>query len=511
MKKITLLFMFIFMGMQQNTFAQPCNMSPTNFVFATQQDVDDFVATYAGTCTSINNLRIVNFSNPNSVTDLSGLSFLTEITGFLQIELQQSLPSLAGFENIQSIGDDIRIIDCDLLTEISLPGITDVVTKIEISNNNNLQSISIGDGTSNLIVRSGPDLKNNPQLSSINFTLSYTPNASGSAEIFNNDSLTSVAFLGNLSNYGYPVLIEGNGSLTSLSDMQLGTTINGLTLINNPIQNLQGLETVTVVGNMEIRQSNLNSLSGLQNVVQVHKLIIEDTDITNLEGLNSLISVSQIIELNANASLTDLSGLDNMADMGVFRIINNNALIDISEIASFLSLNSLTLILEGNSQLSNCCSLQELIARGVDYSAIRLSNNGFACSDVLTALANCTDDGLSITEDNCIDISNPDQTDTDNDGIGDACDNCPSVANNDQLDADNDGIGDACQGQAGANSGFVGISTTMPASKLHVEDGDVFVSNFNRGIILKTASGKCFRYKPNEQGMLVGKQIMCPE
>ncbi len=70
-------------------------------------------------------------------------------------------------------------------------------------------------------------------------------------------------------------------------------------------------------------------------------------------------------------------------------------------------------------------------------------------------------DGIEDAEDNCPDLSNPEQVDTDGDGLGDACDddidgdgyapdvdNCPDEPNADQSDIDNDGYGDVCDRDA---------------------------------------------------------------
>ena len=53
-------------------------------------------------------------------------------------------------------------------------------------------------------------------------------------------------------------------------------------------------------------------------------------------------------------------------------------------------------------------------------------------------------DGVPNASDNCPLKSNPNQSDRDGDGVGDACDNCPSIANPDQADQDHDGVGDVC-------------------------------------------------------------------
>lgn len=71
---------------------------------------------------------------------------------------------------------------------------------------------------------------------------------------------------------------------------------------------------------------------------------------------------------------------------------------------------------------------------------------GDAC-DICSGFDDNTDtdfDGVPDGCDNCVNIENPNQSDSDDDGRGDICDNCPTASNYSQTDADNDGVGDVC-------------------------------------------------------------------
>jgi len=97
-------------------------------------------------------------------------------------------------------------------------------------------------------------------------------------------------------------------------------------------------------------------------------------------------------------------------------------------------------------------------------------------------------------DDNCPNVSNPDQADSDGDSIGDACDNCPTLANPDQSDFDGDGSGDVCdpdQDDDGVPNESDQCPSTPPGQTVTSQgcvtvrfdfdrDGDVDQSDFGR-------------------------------
>ena len=72
------------------------------------------------------------------------------------------------------------------------------------------------------------------------------------------------------------------------------------------------------------------------------------------------------------------------------------------------------------------------------------------------------------------------------------------------------GNGDGGIRMAIQKGGNVGIGTINPKSKLQVTDGDIYIEDVTKGVIMKSPNGQCWRYAPNDMGELKGEAIECP-
>ncbi len=91
------------------------------------------------------------------------------------------------------------------------------------------------------------------------------------------------------------------------------------------------------------------------------------------------------------------------------------------------------------NDVDNCPNLTN--ANQADSDADRV---GDACDGEAGPNSDFDVDGVIDTGDNCPRVANADQADLDADGVGDNCDNCRSNSNADQVNADSDALGDAC-------------------------------------------------------------------
>jgi hypothetical protein len=59
-------------------------------------------------------------------------------------------------------------------------------------------------------------------------------------------------------------------------------------------------------------------------------------------------------------------------------------------------------------------------------------------------------------------------------------------------------------------NGLVGIGVMAPRTKLHVSSGDVYIDNFNNGVVMVSPNGQCWRVTIDNAGTLASTAIACP-
>ena len=329
MKKFTLT-LFTTLLLINFLHAQSCLES--GITLYDQASIDNFPVNYPD-CIEILGDLTIGLGYDNDITNLSGLSNIQVIGGFLYFNENPNLQSMSGLDNLESVGGYLEIYGNESLNSLSGLG--------------SLESIG-GD----MIFYENHDLEDFSGL----------------------DALTSV---GGALEIGYHEALLGfNGleSLTSIGGMDLAyvsnmtdfTGLNGLTTITgdvwmtscDAIESMNGFNALTEVdGSFYINGLvGLTSLSGFENLTTLTgELSIVANQLANLAPLNNLTSVGGGFELKATHNMQNLNGLENLTSVGGELIIGSNqALTSLSGIDNIEYQSITNLKITYNPMLSEC-------------------------------------------------------------------------------------------------------------------------------------------------------------
>jgi hypothetical protein len=224
----------------ESAVANACNTANCpagDITIASEDDIDNYNTLYS-VCTALpGSLYISNIS------DLSFLNNVTSVAGNLVIEQAPDLVSLAGLDNLVSVGGDLQL------------------DNIGIADTEELMNLTSVGGT--LSFQSLPALQDLTGLSG----LTAVP---GSLSIDDNNLLTDISGLSNIISVGGSLSVNNNAILPSLTGLGAVATVDGaLSVFNNPLlANLDALSGLQILGG-DLALGNLpliTSLNGLANI-----------------------------------------------------------------------------------------------------------------------------------------------------------------------------------------------------------------------------------------------------
>ncbi|MEZ4939477.1 MAG: hypothetical protein R3D58_01345 [Saprospiraceae bacterium] len=439
----TLFFLFVVFLLPAPRFlAAQC---PPDLWFDSQAEVDAFPATYP-TCKnmtgpvlvvgtdivnldSLRQLRTIGgklqIESPN-LADISGLSGLTRVDGFLHIG-GTALTNLHGLENLKSTGSSFTVSSNPMLltttqfdslqySGFSLSGspllqdfgtFPSLKTGKVINLNNPVPLINLEGIFPVLETAEYFFLENIAQLESL--TGLHSLNRVGAMSIKNTGitNLTGLDKLRNISNYLY--LFE-NPKLVNLTGITALDSVISLQINNNPkLTGIQGLETAKRIGQLTLSENEslvtladsalipdviigliiehnpaLTSLRGLEKLrTQNGGITIEDNEaLLTLEGLTS-VQHPYTVSISGNPQLRDLAGLPNLETVTNLTLENNDALTDLSGLTSLRFARQLRI--NDHLRLKNLHGLESLetFPTGVLYV---LRNDSLSSLDGLGAM-----------------------------------------------------------------------------------------------------------------------------
>lgn len=388
-------------------------------ILTSQAQIDNFTTTYPA-CTTPKYLFIDGSGASPAITNLNGLSSLTQVINKLIIK-NTAVTSLAALNTLTLIGDTLEIshnpamASCgltnlsvlgglilnDLPSLTSIAGISNNITSIgsihidstgitDLSGLSNIEHVNNGSFTELRI--SNCPVTNLAGFSSLNTILGYLI-------IENNPSLSSVGITTLTDAYGFLFSNLPNlSTIAGLSNSLTNTNIGTFWMSNTGLTNLTGLDSLTGSSNFYITgNNNLNSLQGLNQLtgnIDGGIVISGNNILNNLTALSNITSTDNgTLELSYNNNLTGLGGLGNIINIGGGLRINDNPIITtLAALNSALIIqnNNLDSVRIYNNPLLSACSLPPLCTYLAGSGGAEIYNNAAGCSSIAEVVSNCT-------------------------------------------------------------------------------------------------------------------------
>jgi hypothetical protein len=370
-----------------------------NVILLSQSEVDAFMDIYPN-CTAINGNLIIGLpTTETDITDLSGLSAITSVGGYLRIRNNPSLTNLDGLSALTSVGGYLRIRDNPALTNLDgLSALTSVGGYLRIRDNPALTNV---DGLGTLTSVGGNlRIQGNAALTNLN-GLNALTSINGLFNINNNLVLTNISGLGNIDpNSITELFIQSNPQLSncaieSVCDY-LSIESNLATISNNAMGCDSRAEveeecyscpfgTITLLTQAEVdafaitypnctqftgtlkignglATTDISDLGGLSNLQTIsgNLILFYNDNLSSLEGLDALTKVGGNLYIYRNNALSDLTGLNALTNVGgTFSIFRNDGLMNTTGLNSLSQVGN-NLIIRANAALINLDGMESL-------------------------------------------------------------------------------------------------------------------------------------------------------
>ncbi len=248
----------------------------------------------------------------DGLVNLKGFNKLDSVYSIV-ITHNEFLTSVEGFENLKTVGDEIKIVNNLNLTKIStFDSLEHLGAGLEISDNDKLEKIN---GFSTLEVAGGFRFSRNSNLK----------------EIIGFNALKTIRTI-SMSWMDGPEILDGFNALEECHSIKLlGKVINGFGQLKS------------VATNLTFEGASTNKIIGFESLEEVGTLHIDCPLLNDLPSFDSL-KHAELLNLFSMNSIEDISAFDNLSSLGRLSIANNKTLSEIPNFSSLTKLDELTLI-----------------------------------------------------------------------------------------------------------------------------------------------------------------------